>query len=154
MEVQEDFKELLRLFNENQVEYIIVGAYALACHGSPRYTGDLDVWVKPDKDNAVKILAALEQFGFGSLELTIGDFAQPDRVIQIGLPPVRINLVTSITGVSWEDARSGIFPGEYADIPVMYIGRAELIANKKALGRKKDLADIEALGDGPVDESH
>jgi predicted nucleotidyltransferase len=146
MEVYPDFKELLRLFNENRVEYIIVGAYALAFHGSPRYTGDLDILIKPEKDNAVKILSALEEFGFGSLELDVKDFSRPDKVIQLGVPPVRVDIITSITGVSSEEAFAGKISGEFGDIQVDYMGLEQLIANKRAMGRKKDLADLESLG--------
>ena len=147
MEAQADFKELLALFNVHKVEYIIVGAYAMAFHGAPRYTGDMDVFVKPDPANARRILAALDEFGFGSAGLTAADFGNPDKVIQLGVPPVRIDIITSITGVSWEDAFSGRSKGLYGDVPVYFIGREQLVSNKRALGRKKDLADLESLGD-------
>ena len=147
MEVQPDFKELLELLNAHKAEFIIVGAYALAFHGVPRFTGDIDIFVKPDSKNAEKILAALEEFGFGSLDLSKSDFEEPDRVIQLGLAPVRVDLMTSLTGLSWQEAYSGKVKGSYGDVPVYYLGRKELLSNKKALGRKKDLADLEALGD-------
>jgi len=147
MEIQRDFKELLALFDENNVGYLIVGAYALAFHGSPRYTGDLDLFVKPDPENAARILRALGQFGFGGLDITVEDFQAPDKVIQLGVPPVRIDLVTSLTGVSWDQASSGAASARFADVAVRFLGKNELIRNKRALGRKKDLADIEALGE-------
>jgi hypothetical protein len=147
MEVQQDFKDLLALFNEHKIEYMIVGAYALAFHGAPRYTGDIDILVKPDPINAQRIMAALNKFGFGLVGLKAQDFETPDKVIQLGVPPVRVDLVTSITGVSWEEAFSGRVEGKYGDIPAYYIGRQEFISNKQALGRKKDLADLEALGE-------
>ena len=147
MEVQQDFKELLELLNAHKAEYIIVGAYALAFHGVPRFTGDMDILVKPDPKNAESILAALKEFGFGSLDLTISDFQQPDKVIQLGVAPVRVDLITSLTGVTWQQANEGKVKGTYGDVPVYYLGRKEFISNKKALGRKKDLADIEALGE-------
>jgi len=146
MEIQQDFKELLRLFNAHNVEYIIVGGYALAFHGAPRYTGDLDILVKPDKENANRVLMALTEFGFGSLGLKETDFCYTDRVVQLGVPPVRIDLITSLTGVSWEEAFTGRIKGKYGNIPVYYLGRDQFISNKKAMGRLKDLADIEALG--------
>ena len=146
MEPQPDFKELLALFNAQRVEYLVVGAYALAFHGAPRYTGDIDLLVRPSPDNAKAILAALADFGFASLGLSEGDFLQPDRVIQLGVPPVRIDLLTSLTGVTWEEALSGCSNGQYGGVPVRYLGREELVRNKRALGRAKDLADIEALG--------
>ena len=145
MEIQPDFRELLVLFNEQNVEYLIVGGYALAFHGAPRYTGDLDILVRPDHANAKRILKALALFGFGLLSLTEADFENPERVIQLGEPPVRIDLITSITGVSWEEAFSSRLPGNYDDIPVSFLGRESFIRNKRAIGRAKDLADIEAL---------
>lgn len=147
MEVQQDFKDLLALFNEHKVEYMIVGAYALAFHGAPRYTGDIDILVKPDPLNAQRIMAALNKFGFGLVGLKAEDFETPDKVIQLGVPPVRVDIATSITGVSWKEAFSGRVEGKYGDIPVYYIGRQQFISNKQALGRKKDLADLEALGE-------
>jgi hypothetical protein len=125
---------------------MIVGGYALAYHGAPRYTGDIDIYVKPDTENAQRIMTALAAFGFGAVGLTENDFKYPDKVIQLGVPPVRVDIITSITGVSWEDAFSGCAHGKYGDVPVKYIGLREFIENKKATGRKKDLSDLEALG--------
>jgi hypothetical protein len=147
MEIQQDFKELLELLNAHEVEFVIVGAYALAFHGVPRFTGDIDILVKPEPFNAGKILAALKEFGFGSLDLKESDFNEPNKVIQLGVAPVRIDLITSLTGVSWQQVNSAKVKGSYGDVKVYYLGRKELISNKKALGRKKDLADIEALGE-------
>ena len=147
MEVQPDFRDQLALFDAHGVDYMIVGAYALAFHGAPRYTGDIDIFVKPDPINAQRIMAALEEFGFGSVGLTASDFESRDKVIQLGVPPVRVDIITSITGVSWEEAVTGRAKGKYGDIPVYFIGREQFISNKKALGRKKDFADLEALGE-------
>lgn len=147
MEVQRDFRELLALFNARQIDYIIVGAYALAFHGAPRYTGDLDILVRPDGENAKRILKALEEFGFGALGLTAEDFSAPEKVVQLGVAPVRIDLVTSLTGLSWEKAAAGRVKGTYGDVGVHYLGKKEFIQNKRAIGRKKDLADLEALGE-------
>ncbi len=147
MEVQSDFRDLLVLLNEHKVEYLIVGGYALAFHGAPRFTGDIDIFVRPDPANAQRILAALAAFGFSFSNLTLDDFQKPNKVVQLGVPPVRIDLITSLSGVSWEDASSSKDPGTFGDIPVNYIGRKQYIANKRAAGRKKDLADIEALGE-------
>jgi hypothetical protein len=147
MEVQPDFKKLLKLLNAHKAEFIIVGAYALAFHGVPRLTGDMDILVKPDSKNAEKILVALEESGFGSLDLTISDFQDPDKVVQLGVAPVRVDFVTSLTGLSWQEVFLGKVQATYGDVPVYYLGRKELISNKKTLGRKKDLADIEALGE-------
>jgi hypothetical protein len=147
MEVQPDFKELLALFNEHKIEYIIVGAYALAFHGAPRFTGDMDVYVRPTAENAARIVKALAAFGFGSLGLQEQDFRKPDQVVQLGLPPIRIDLITSITGVTWEQADAGKIRGTYGEVPVYYLGRQQYAENKRASGRKKDLADLEALGE-------
>jgi len=147
MEPQEDFKELLALFNAHDVAYLIVGGYALAFHGAPRYTGDMDLYVRPDPENARRVLDALSEFGFGDLGFTIADFAAPDKVAQLGVPPVRVDIVTSISGVSWEEAFANRAAGTCGGVPVCYIGREQFIANKRATGRKKDLADLEALGE-------
>jgi len=147
MEVEPDFRDLLKLFNEHRVDYIIIGAYALAYHGVPRYTGDMDLLIHPDPSNAKSILDALNEFGFGSVGLTVDDFAVTDKVVQLGFAPVRVDIITSITGVSWEEAVEGREEGVYGDVPVHYIGRTQLIKNKSTLARKKDMADLEALGE-------
>jgi hypothetical protein len=147
MEVQQDFRDLLALFSAHKVDYIIVGAHALAYHGVPRYTGDMDILVRSDPENAKRILRALDEFGFGSLGLKVEDFATTDKVVQLGVAPVRIDIVTSLTGVSWEDVDAGRVAGTYGGLKVYYIGKKEFILNKRALGRKKDLADLEAIGE-------
>ena len=138
---------MLALLNAHGVEYVIVGAYALAHHGVPRHTGDLDIYIRPTPENARRMVAVLNEFGFGTLGLTEADFTELDQVIQLGRPPVRIDLMTSITGVPWEAADRGKSAGTYGDVPVFFLGRAQLSANKRATGRKKDLADLEALGE-------
>ncbi len=147
MEVQEDFREFLELLNAHEVQFLIVGGYALAFHGAPRFTGDIDVFVKPDNANAKRIINALADFGFSSLDLTINDFKDQNKVIQLGLPPVRIDIITSISGVTWEEADASKEPGLFGDVSVSYIGKKQFITNKRATGRKKDLADIEVLGE-------
>jgi hypothetical protein len=146
MDLPSDFKELLELFNARKVEYLIVGGYALAFHGAPRYTGDIDLFVKPTPENATLILAALEEFGLGSLDLSVEDFVGPNKVVQLGVPPVRVDIITSVSGVSWEKADVGKVLGRYAETPVFFISREDFLANKRATGRAKDAADIEALG--------
>ena len=147
MEIYKDFKELLELFNKHKVEYLVVGGYALAFHGAPRFTGDIDLYVRPIRENAKRILAALDEFGFGSLDLCEGDFATPGKVVQLGVPPVRIDIITNLSGVSWEKADASKVSGQYGRTPVYFISREDLLANKRATGRKKDAADIEALGE-------
>lgn len=147
MEIQPDYKELFGLFNAHNIRYIIVGSYALAFHGAPRFTGDIDILVKPDTENANKIMKALYDFGFGSVGLKESDFLSPDKIIQLGYPPVRIDLITSISGVDWDTAEQGCVPGQYGEVPVRYLGKKEFILNKRSTNRKKDLADLEALGE-------
>jgi len=146
MELQSDFKELFELFNAHKVSYIIVGSYALAFHGAPRYTGDIDILVKPDHENASRIMKALGDFGFGSVGLEDADFENTDRIIQLGIAPVRIDIITSITAIDWNTAINGCADGTYGGIPVKYLGLNEFVVNKRATNRKKDIADLEALG--------
>ena len=138
MEIQIDFKELLELFNGHKVEYLIVGGYALAFHGAPRYTGDIDIFIKPDLENAKRILKALYDFGFGSIGIKEDDLQSPDKVVQLGYPPVRIDIITSISGVSWDEAYSDRDRGMYGDIPVYYISRDHYVLNKSQ--QKKSLS--------------
>ena len=147
MEVQPDFRELLALFNAHKVKYLIVGGYALAFYGSPRATGDIDIFIQPVPANAKRVHAALNQFGFGSVGLSACDFEKSDRVIQLGVPPVRIDIMTSLTGVSWTAAYKNRVKGKYSDVPVFYLGRHQFLLNKRSIGRKKDQADLEALAE-------
>ena len=147
METQEDFEKLLALFNAHEVEYVVVGGYALAFHGVPRVTGDLDLLVKPDHENAGRILAALDEFDFASMQLTRADFAMPGKVVELGEPPVQIDIMTGLTGLSWEEVATGKVRTEYGRTPVYIIGRESLVANKRAMGRQRDLADLEAIGE-------
>ena len=135
------------MLNEHKVEYLIVGGYALAFHGAPRFTGDIDIYVRPHPENAKRILKALTDFGFQFSNLNLRDFEAPNKVVQLGVPPVRVDLITSISGVSWEEADTHKVPGTFGDVPVFYLGRNQYVANKRAAGRKKDLADLEALGE-------
>lgn len=147
MAIQSDFKELLELFNSHKIEYLITGGYALAYHGAPRYTGDIDLFVKTSLDNAKRIISALDEFGFGSLGLTKEDFVEPNQIIQLGVAPGRIDIITSISGVTWEEAYAGRIDGTCGGVPAYFVGREQFVKNKKATGRKKDLADLEALGE-------
>ena len=135
------------MLNEHEVDFMIVGGYALAFHGAPRYTGDIDVFIKPNSVNAQRIIKVLKEFGFSSTELSVDDFQDENNVIQLGLPPIRIDMITSISGVTWEQADASKEPGKYGDVPVFYIGKNQYVANKRATGRTKDIADIEALGE-------
>jgi len=144
---------MLSALSDEDAEYLVVGAHALAAHGVPRATGDLDLWVHPTPENARRVWRALEMFGAPLHDLTLEDLSRPDVVFQIGVAPRRIDLLTSITGVSFQEAwdnRSSVEIGEM-DVPVL--GRSELVRNKRAVGRTRDLADIEELGDVPDDEA-
>ncbi len=152
MELQPDFKELLVLLNAHGVDYLIVGGYALAFHGAPRFTGDLDLFISTTPVNAKKVYSVLNEFGFESVGLMPEDFSKADHVIQLGVPPVRIDFVTTIDGVDWNTAWAGRNPGMYGETPVFFLGRSEFIKNKKASGRLKDLADVEALQGGDESE--
>ncbi|HBG62313.1 MAG: hypothetical protein A2306_11415 [Omnitrophica WOR_2 bacterium RIFOXYB2_FULL_38_16] len=147
MDIQSDFKDLLELFNKYQVKFLIVGGYALAFHGAPRMTGDIDLFIDTNSQNAQRIMQALGEFGFGDVGLTLQDFILPEKVIQLGVPPVRVDILTSLSGVSWEKAYRSKESGKYGNVPVFYINKELFLFNKRAIGRKKDEADIEALGE-------
>lgn len=145
MEINRDFLDLLTLFDAERVEYLIVGGYAVAHHGHPRTTGDIDLFVRPSDENAQRILVALDRFGFGSLAIERSDFNRPGRVLQLGYPPCRIDLVTSIDGLSFDEAAAEPSMGQYGPLTVPFIGRRQLLLNKRASGRPQDLADLDAL---------
>ena len=142
---ERDFEELLRLFNKHRVRYCIVGAYAVAFHARPRYTKDMDLLVEPSIQNGRKILLALEGFGFGALKLASEDFTRPEQFIQLGYEPVRIDLITSITGCSFEQIWKHRARGRYGRELAWFIGRSELLRNKRLSGRRQDKVDIEIL---------
>jgi hypothetical protein len=146
MRLPKDWKEFIGSLNSGEVDYLIVGAFALAFHGFPRYTGDIDILVRATPDNARKVTQVLSDFGFASLGLSPEDFLTPGQVIQLGLAPNRIDLLTSITGVEFEDAWRDRVAADLDGVPVLFIDRESLIKNKKATGRTRDRADIEALG--------
>jgi hypothetical protein len=147
MEPPRDFCELLECFNANRVRYLVVGAYALAFHGVPRMTGDLDLLLDPSPDNADHVMQALTAFGFGDVGLEAADFQKTDVVVQLGVPPARVDLLTGISAVTWSEAWRGHVEGEFGGVPVGFLGAAELRTNKRATGRQKDMADLEALGE-------
>jgi DNA/RNA-binding domain of Phe-tRNA-synthetase-like protein len=140
-----DFRDLLVTFNAHGVEFLVVGGYALAAHGHVRATKDLDVWVRPEPPNARKALQALAVFGAPLHDLTEEDLSSPGLIFQIGVPPIRIDVITAIDGVDFEDAWRERFATRFGGEPVFVLSRRHLIANKKAVGRLQDLADIEEL---------
>jgi|SRR5579872_3430536 len=145
MNFEKDFVDFIEFLNIHQVEYMVVGAHALAFHGRPRHTGDLDIWIKPSFENAGKMVNVLRDFGFGSLGLTKEDFLKENYVTQLGYPPLRIDILNSISGVNFDDAYKGKAIGQYDDLIIPFINIADFIANKQASGRAKDLGDIDAL---------
>ena len=145
MKLQTDLREFIELLNSHKVEYVVVGGHAVAYHGHPRFTGDIDFFVRATSDNAEKLLAALEAFGFGNVGLDVHALTAPERIIQLGVPPNRIDVLTSISGVSFDRAWTTRAPAELDGIPVAFLGRAALIENKRASGRAKDLADVAEL---------
>ena len=147
--LNKDFKEFIELLNSTGVEYLIVGGYALAALGHPRYTGDIDIWVNPTPANAARLMNALGQFGFGGLGLAERDFLEPDAVVQLGYPPARIDLLTSIDGVKFNDCLARKTSVVVSGIELPIIGLADFRANKLASGRAQDLADLEALDEPP-----
>ena len=148
MELHRDFRELLESFNAHGVEYVLIGAYALAFHGAPRYTGDLDLLVRPTPENARRILTALGEFGFGSLGLAPEDFTAPDRVVQLGVPPVRVDLVTSLTGVTWDEVWTARTDVSADGLRLAVISKSNFVKNKRATGRPKDLVDAAQIDAG------
>ena len=143
--LSQDFKEFIELLNAHNVEYLIVGGYALAFHGHPRHTKDIDVWIAANVNNAQKMLQVLRDFGFASLPLTEEDFLEAENIIQLGFPPNRIDILTSIDGVQFSDCIKRALIINIDNTPIHLIDIEKLIENKMASGRLQDLADVEAL---------
>ena len=147
MRLDRDFSEFIACCVARDVQFLIVGGYAVAAHGHPRYTKDLDVWVLVDPENASRLIAALGDFGFGSVGLTTDDLLDTDAVIQLGYPPKRIDLLTSVDGLEFEACYDDRITIEIDGTPVPFIDLPNLRRNKRASGRPQDLADLAALGD-------
>jgi hypothetical protein len=148
MELAPDFNEFVGSLNAHHVEFLVVGAYALALHGAPRFTGDLDILVRPTPDNLGRLLDAVRAFGFPATTLTPEDLLDPRRMLQMGIEPVQIHIMTSITGVTWHEAWEDRVAARLGDHDAHFIGRAAFLRNKRAAGRLKDLADAEAIDPG------
>jgi len=140
-----DFKEFLKLLNKHQVDYLLIGGYAVAYHGYPRATADMDIWIRLDTQNANRIVAALKEFGFKHSSLSTELFLKEGRVIRMGVPPVRIEICTTISGVSFEECYKARITDVLDEVEVSLINLPHLKINKKASGRHKDLADLENL---------
>ncbi len=145
MVLPRDFSEFVGLLHAHRVRYLVVGGYAVAFHGYPRYTGDLDVWLERSGRNARQVLKVLEAFGFGSLPITAADLTTPGQVIQLGYPPLRIDLLTDLEGVRFEACFARRVVGAFNGLELAVIGLECLRQNKRALGRAQDLADLEHL---------
>ena len=145
MILSRDLKEFVQSLNDNGVHYLVVGGYAVALHGHPRYTKDLDIWLWPDQDNAIQTVAALQEFGFGSLDLKPDDFLVVDQIIQLGYPPNRIDLLTTLPGVDFVECYTQRVIIDLDGVAVNFIDLENLKKNKQASGRYQDLADLENL---------
>jgi hypothetical protein len=143
--LQADLREFIGLLNSHRVDYLVVGGHAVAFHGHPRFTGDMDFLIRTTSSNAHRVLDVLADFGFGSLGIAERDLLEPGRIVQLGHPPNRIDLLTSISGVDFDSAWEGRVHASIDDQPVNLLGLDELLQNKQASGRQKDLADVEKL---------
>jgi hypothetical protein len=148
MQVNRDFRDLFAALNDAGADYLVVGAHALAAHGHVRATKDIDVWIRCDAATAARVYEALRVFNAPLANLSPADLATPDVVFQIGVSPVRIDILTSISGVTFDEAWPARVPSRYADQPICVLSREHLIQNKIASGRLQDLADVEALQRG------
>ena len=142
MKIQKDLKEFIALMNSHEVEYIIVGGHAVAYHGYPRFTGDMDFFVRTSAENAARIITVLQSFGFTGAEQLEPTLVTAGKVVQLGRPPNRIDLLTGIDGVTFEQAVAGAIEIKMDELPVRMIGLEDLLKNKAAAGRPKDLADL------------
>jgi len=145
MRLSNDLREFVESLNSRAVDYVVVGAHSLAFHGRPRYTGDLDILVRATRENAAKLVDLLTQFGFANTDFKETDFTESEQLIQLGRPPNRIDLLTSISGVTTDDAFATKMPAELDGIPVFILSKDALIRNKRAVGRPQDLADLDTL---------
>ena len=143
--MNQDFREFLELLNKHEVRYLIVGGYSVAIHGHPRYTKDIDIWILTSRENAASLINALDEFGFGSLDLNIEDFEQQGYVVQLGNAPARIDILTSLTGVEFEECWENRVMAEEDGLVFPVISLSDLRVNKSALGRHQDLADLDQL---------
>ena len=145
MKTEKDYEEFLELLNKHNVRYCVIGAFALAFHTRPRYTKDMDILIESTTDNAKRLLIALDEFGFGSLNLAVEDFTTPGNIIQLGYEPVRIDIITSIKGLEFKDVWENRVQGPYGIQTVNFIDRQNLIRAKKLSNRAQDKADLELL---------
>ncbi|MBF9253930.1 hypothetical protein I2I11_11555 [Pontibacter sp. 172403-2] len=147
MELNNDFQHFIALLNSCQAKYIITGGFAVAVYGYPRYTGDIDIWVDPSLENAFKVLAALQAFGYNEQQVNLQDLTTPDIVVQLGYPPNRIDLVTGLAGVDFDTCWNNKASLPFGDVAAYFISLKDLKRNKKASARQQDLLDLENLPD-------
>ena len=145
MAINSDFRDLFVALNAAGCRYLLVGGYALAAHGAPRFTKDLDIWIEPEAANTARVVNALESFGAPSQHLADVDFTAPDTIFQIGVPPSRVDILSSIDGVTFADGWAEKASMSFGGVPITVLGRRQLIQNKRAVGRLQDLADVERL---------
>ncbi len=145
MKVEKDFEEFIKLLNYHKVKYLVVGAYALIFHTLPRNTGDIDLFIETSETNSLRILSVLKDFGFGEIDFKKEDFLETDSVIQLGYIPNRIDIITGISGISFEDAYQNKVEGKIGSEDVYFISASDLLKNKISAGRAKDIADAELL---------
>lgn len=143
--LSKDFKEFIELLNKKKVNYLVVGGYAVALHGHPRYTKDLDIWIERSPENAHRVLAALDEFGFGALDLKTEDFLKEDHIIQLGYPPNRIDILTTLSDMSFKECQHAGVEVDIEGLSICFIDLENLKKNKLATGRPQDLADVENL---------
>jgi hypothetical protein len=148
MQLAPDFDEFIACLNARGVEFLVVGAYALAFHGAPRFTGDFDIWIRPTLDNGARLIESLRDFGFPAPELTPDAVTNPRAMLQMGVDPVQIHVMSAISGVSWNEAWPQRVTGTCGRHQVAFLGRETFLQNKRAAGRPQDLADIDALREG------
>jgi hypothetical protein len=145
MPANPDFRDLFSTFNEERVEYLVVGAHAVIFYAEPRYTKDLDIWVNPSAENARRVYSALQRFGAPLTDITVGDFMKPDLIYQVGIAPNRIDILMGIAGVTFDEAWKDRAESTYDAVPIHILGKNSLIKAKKASGRPQDLLDLDQL---------
>ncbi len=147
MELSQDFKEFIKLLNDHRVEYLVVGGYAVAIHGFPRTTGDINFWINSFPENALRMVNALTEFGFASPDISVDDFLKEDYVVQLGFPPFRIDILTGVSGLSFDECYEARKEVDYEGEKINFIGLHHLKINKRITGRDKDHLDLKNLPD-------
>jgi hypothetical protein len=145
MKTEKDYEEFLELLNKNKVKYVVVGSFALALYSKPRYTKDLDILIEPEKENIKRLLNVLHKFGFKKIDIKIEDLTKKNQILQLGYEPVRVDILTSISGCPFGEVWNNKVKEKYGKTLANFIGKRELIKSKKACGRKQDIADLELL---------